>query len=78
MFLSGHLFVAVRIIAFRNIPFFMFGIVELTSRYRVKLPDKMDVDHAARGLVQIWTTYRYKKYDVRLYLTLVYRKSMPY
>ena len=70
MFLSGHLFVAVRIIAFRNIPFFMFGIVELTSRYRVKLPDKMDVDHAARGLVQIWTTYRYKKYNVGLYLTL--------
>ena len=58
MFLSGHLLFAVRIIALRNINFFMTGSVELTSRYRVKLPDKMDVNHAARGLVQIWTTYR--------------------
>ena len=36
-----------------------FLLVELTSRNTVNLPDKMDVNHAARGLVKLWSTYRY-------------------
>ena len=36
-----------------------FLLVELTSRNKVNLPDKMDVNHAARGLVKLWSTYRY-------------------
>ena len=38
---------------------FTFLLVELTNRNKVNLPDKMDVNHAARGLVKLWSTYRY-------------------
>ena len=36
-----------------------FLLVELTNRNKANLPDKMDVNHAARGLVKLWSTYRY-------------------
>ena len=38
---------------------YTFLLVELTNRNKANLPDKMDVNHAARGLVKLWSTYRY-------------------